>query len=59
MTIDVDLDDPDFWSKAVGLEAPVSPKKNDAASAEPDGNKRSRRQAQALAEKLKEEKELK
>ena len=44
---DVDLDDPDFWSKAVGLEAP--PEEQDATLALiiGDGSKRARRQVQA------------
>jgi len=59
---DVDLDDPDFWSKAVGLEAPVETPEEVAAMID-DGVKRSRKQVQvydpyadtAEAEKLKQE----
>lgn len=60
---DVDLDDPDFWSKAVGLETPVETPEEIAAMID-DGVKRSRKQVQqydpyadtAAAEKLKQEK---
>ena len=60
---DVDLDDPDFWAKAVGLDAPVETP-GDVAAMLDDGVKRSRKQVQvydpyaetAAAEKLKMEK---
>jgi hypothetical protein len=42
---DVDLDDPDFWAKAVGLEAPVETPE-DVAQMIDDGVKRSRKQVQ-------------
>lgn len=42
---DVDLDDPDFWSKAVGLEAPEEMPEDVAAMID-DGIKRSRKQVQ-------------
>jgi chromodomain-helicase-DNA-binding protein 7 len=42
---DVDLDDPDFWSKAVGLDAPVEIPEEVAAMID-DGVKRSRKQVQ-------------
>jgi superfamily II DNA or RNA helicase len=42
---DVDLDDPDFWSKAVGLEAPVETPEEIAQMLD-DGVKRSRKQVQ-------------
>ena len=42
---DVDLDDPDFWSKAVGLEAPEETSEDIAAMID-DGVKRSRKQVQ-------------
>jgi chromodomain-helicase-DNA-binding protein 6 len=59
---DVDLDDPDFWSKAVGLEAPVEMSEEVAAMID-DGVKRSRKQVQvydpyadtAEAEKMRRE----
>jgi chromodomain-helicase-DNA-binding protein 7 len=59
---DVDLDDPDFWSKAVGLEAPTETSEEVAAMLD-DGVKRSRKQVQvydpyadtAEAEKMKKE----
>jgi hypothetical protein len=40
---DVDLDDPDFWSKSIGLEAPEETPEEIAAMLD-DGVKRSRRQ---------------
>lgn len=60
---DVDLDDPDFWSKAVGLEAPLETPE-DLAQMIDDGVKRSRKQVQQfdpyaearMAEQLKQEK---
>ena len=72
---DVDLDDPDFWSKAVGLEVPVETPEEIAQMLD-DGVKRSRKQVQVfdpyaefaeaeqrkkdkLAMKIKEEKEEK
>lgn len=42
---DVDLDDPDFWSKAVGLDAPVEISEEVAAMLD-DGVKRNRKQVQ-------------
>ena len=42
---DVDLDDPDFWAKAVGLEAPVETPE-DVAHMLDDGAKRSRKQVE-------------
>ena len=42
---DVDLDDPDFWSKAVGLDAPIETPEEVAAMLD-DGVKRSRKQVQ-------------
>ena len=42
---DVDLDDPDFWSKAVGLEVPVDTPEEIAAMLD-DGVKRQRKQVQ-------------
>lgn len=42
---DVDLDDPEFWSKAVGLEAPEETPEDVAAMLD-DGVKRSRKQVQ-------------
>ena len=42
---DVDLDDPDFWSKAVGLDAPVETPEEIAQMLD-DGVKRSRKQVQ-------------
>ena len=42
---DVDLDDPDFWAKAVGLEAPVETPEEIAQMLD-DGVKRSRKQVQ-------------
>ena len=42
---DVDLDDPDFWAKAVGLEAPVETPEEVAQMLD-DGVKRSRKQVQ-------------
>jgi hypothetical protein len=68
---DVDLDDPDFWTKAVGLEAPVETPEEVAQMLD-DGVKRSRKQVQVfdpyaeerlkldrIAMKAKEEKEEK
>mmetsp|Transcript_14219 Transcript_14219/g.29472 ORF Transcript_14219/g.29472 Transcript_14219/m.29472 type:complete len:2502 (-) Transcript_14219:1540-9045(-) len=60
---DVDLDDPDFWSKAVGLDTPVETPEEIAAMID-DGVKRSRKQVEvydpyaetAQAEKIKQEK---
>jgi chromodomain-helicase-DNA-binding protein 7 len=43
---DVDLDDPDFWSKAVGLEAPPEDMDPDMALIINDGTKRSRKQVE-------------
>ena len=43
---DVDLDDPDFWSKAVGLESPPEETPEDVAAMLDDGVKRSRKQVQ-------------
>jgi hypothetical protein len=43
---DVDLDDPDFWEKAVGLEAPPEETPEDIAQMIDDGVKRSRKQVQ-------------
>jgi hypothetical protein len=43
---DVDLDDPDFWEKAVGLEAPPEETPEDVAQMIDDGIKRSRKQVQ-------------
>jgi len=59
---DVDLDDPDFWKKAIGLEAPVEIPEEVAAMID-DGVKRSRKQVQvydpvadaAQAEKMRKE----
>lgn len=59
---DVDLDDPDFWSKAVGLEVPADTPEEVAAMLD-DGVKRNRKQVQvydpyaetAEAEKMKKE----
>lgn len=42
---DVDLDDPDFWAKAVGFDAPVETPEEVAAMLD-DGVKRSRKQVQ-------------
>lgn len=42
---DVDLDDPDFWSKAVGLDVPLETPEDVAAMLD-DGVKRSRKQVQ-------------
>ena len=60
---DVDLDDPDFWKKAAGLEAPVETPEEVAQMLD-DGVKRSRKQVQmfdpfadfAKIEQLKEDK---
>jgi hypothetical protein len=43
---DVDLDDPDFWSKAVGLDAPPEETPEDIAAMLDDGVKRSRKQVE-------------
>ena len=43
---DVDLDDPDFWEKAVGLEAPPEDMDPDMALIITDGSKRSRKQVE-------------
>jgi hypothetical protein len=59
---DVDLDDPEFWAKAVGLEEPVETPDEIAAMID-DGIKRSRKQVQVYdpyaetveAEKMKKE----
>lgn len=45
---DVDLDDPDFWSKAVGLEAPPEDMDPDMALIMDAGSKRSRKQVQVF-----------
>lgn len=45
---DVDLDDPEFWSKAVGLEAPPEELDPTLALIIDDGSKRNRRQVQAF-----------
>jgi superfamily II DNA or RNA helicase len=72
---DVDLDDPDFWAKAVGLAAPIETPEEIAQMID-DGVKRSRRQVQVydpfadmneaeqkkkdkIAQKVKDEKEEK
>eukprot|EP00547_Thalassionema_nitzschioides_P006181 CAMPEP_0194218418 /NCGR_PEP_ID=MMETSP0156-20130528/23714_1 /TAXON_ID=33649 /ORGANISM="Thalassionema nitzschioides, Strain L26-B" /LENGTH=2173 /DNA_ID=CAMNT_0038947761 /DNA_START=65 /DNA_END=6583 /DNA_ORIENTATION=- len=72
---DVDLDDPDFWEKAVGLDVPVETPEEIAQMLD-DGVKRSRKQVQQydpyadiheaeqkkkdkIAQKIKEEKEEK
>lgn len=60
---DVDLDDPDFWAKAVGLEAPPEDMDPDMKLIIDDGSKRARRQVQTYdpysdfldAEKMEEE----
>lgn len=44
---DVDLDDPDFWAKSVGLEAPVETSEDVAAMID-DGVKRNRKQVQVF-----------
>lgn len=44
---DVDLDDPDFWSKAIGLDAPVEISEEMQAMLD-DGVKRSRKQVQVF-----------
>jgi hypothetical protein len=44
---DVDLDDPDFWQKAVGLEAPVETSE-EVENMIDDGVKRSRKQVQVF-----------
>jgi hypothetical protein len=44
--LDVDLDDPDFWEKAVGLQAPPEDMDPDMALIIDEGSKRSRRQVQ-------------
>ena len=44
---DVDLDDPDFWEKAVGLDVPVETPEEIAAMID-DGVKRSRKQVQVF-----------
>ena len=43
---DVDLDDPDFWSKAVGLDTPPAETSDDIAAMIDDGVKRSRKQVE-------------
>ena len=45
---DVDLDDPEFWSKAVGLEAPPEEVDPTLALIIGDGSKRNRKQVQAF-----------
>merc|ERR1711966_650211 len=45
---DVDLDDPDFWSKAVGLDAPPEELDPTMALIIGDGSKRARKQVQAF-----------
>jgi len=60
---DVDLDDPEFWSKAIGLDAPPEETPEDVAAMIDDGVKRSRKQVQqydpyaetAMAEQLKKD----
>jgi hypothetical protein len=60
---DIDLDDPDFWSKAVGLDAPPEDTPEEIAAMLDDGVKRSRKQVEqydpyaetAMAEQLKKE----
>lgn len=60
---DVDLDDPEFWSKAVGLDAPPEETPEDVAAMIDDGVKRNRKQVQqydpyaetAMAEQLKKD----
>lgn len=60
---DVDLDDPDFWSKAVGLDVPIDATEEELQMLD-DGVKRSRKQVQvydpyaetAEAERVKKEK---
>lgn len=43
---DVDLDDPEFWSKAVGLDAPPEEQPEEIAAMLDDGVKRQRKQVQ-------------
>ena len=43
---DVDLDDPDFWSKAVGLDTPPAEIPDDIAAMIDDGVKRTRKQVE-------------
>lgn len=45
---DVDLDDPNFWQKAVGLDAPTEPVPEEVAQMIDDGVKRSRKQVQVF-----------
>ena len=45
---DVDLDDPEFWSKAVGLEAPPEEMDPTLALIIDDGSKRSRKQVKSF-----------
>jgi SNF2 family DNA or RNA helicase len=45
---DVDLDDPDFWSKAIGFEAPLEDLDPNMALIIDGGSKRSRKQVQAF-----------
>lgn len=60
---DVDLDDPDFWSKAIGFEVPSEETPDDIAAMLDDGVKRNRKQVQqydpyaetALADQLKKD----
>ena len=60
---DVDLDDPEFWSKAVGLDASPEETPEDIAAMLDDGVKRNRKQVQqydpyaetAMADELKKE----
>jgi len=61
---DVDLDDPDFWRKAAGLEAPPAEVPEEVAQMLDDGVKRSRKQVQqfdpyADIRKIEQEKEEK
>jgi SNF2 family DNA or RNA helicase len=45
---DVDLDDPDFWAKAIGLEAPPEEMDPTMALIIDEGSKRSRKQVEAF-----------
>jgi hypothetical protein len=61
---DVDLDDPDFWAKAIGLEVQPEENPEDVAAMLDDGIKRNRKQVQqydpyaetAMAEQMKKDK---
>jgi hypothetical protein len=61
---DVDLDDPDFWSKAIGLEVPPEEPPEEIAAMLDDGVKRNRKQVQVydpyadqkMADQLKKDK---